>query len=436
VPAAKPGKVAVTSPNPYLSFLPVESNADYSAWQARMHTAAKQRVAQRAAQPAGLLQFTILQSEVEPVGVKGLNDTVGSAEAVPGFGTGSGDDSEADISGNLKGVAAPVGFTPLAEDEGDIGKASNSLLANDQSRMASSYIGDGPFGSDVLTFLPQGSSIEDDGTLLTSNVTGVVANTFYSVDAEIGGAAAQSSTGTGTGDFDLYRFVLTGTTKVVINAYRRAPDNSFRPILGIYNNVGTLVASFDDSFINGDIEVTANFGAGTWYVAVGGNLNFDGDPSDELLSNVTNSNSGPGAGSEGLYTLDLVSPSSGDFDFYRIDAVAFDVIDIEVDTDSYGGELDPIVAVYNSAGVMLAFNDDGANEGGTQPFDSQLTVPTGSRLRSASASRLPATTCRSSSTRVPARARSTSAPTRRRGTTSAFDTPSRWVTTVRSSSTT
>jgi hypothetical protein len=122
-----------STPNPYLSFLPVEAEPDYPYWRNKLH---EQGVARRKAmlaaqiQQYGSSQALIPIAESEPSGTKGLNDTYATAEYVSGFGSGAGSDAAADITGNLKPPTAPVGFTPLAEDEGDINKASPTGVVN------------------------------------------------------------------------------------------------------------------------------------------------------------------------------------------------------------------------------------------------------------------------------------------------------------------
>ena len=53
----------------------------------------------------------------------------------------------------------------------------------------------------------------------------------------------------------------------------------------------------------------------------------------------------------------LFGASSGDYDFYVISGVTASQI-ILVDVDTPVGNLDPVVGLYNSAGSLLAFNDD------------------------------------------------------------------------------
>ena len=83
--------------------------------------------------------------------------------------------------------------------------------------------------------------------------------------------------------------------------------------------------------------------------------------------------SGPGPGDEGLYTLTVTKSPSGDFDFYSVVAVAGDLIEVEIDTDPYGGLLDSVIVVYDSAGFPVALNDDDAGAGpGEVPWDSYV----------------------------------------------------------------
>ena len=52
--------------------------------------------------------------------------------------------------------------------------------------------------------------------------------------------------------------------------------------------------------------------------------------------------------------------AQGDFDFFRVDAVAGQEIIAEVDTDSVGAGLDSILGIYDASGNLLHHNDDGS----------------------------------------------------------------------------
>lgn len=71
----------LSSPNPYLSWLPDASPADYAAWQ--------QRMTERSATRRSTVDTEApVVREVEPPGVLGRNDTLATAQRVRDFGTG------------------------------------------------------------------------------------------------------------------------------------------------------------------------------------------------------------------------------------------------------------------------------------------------------------------------------------------------------------
>ena len=81
-------------PNPYLSFLPDGAEVDWSYWRARMDYEGRLRAAEMPAP-----ELTIEVVETEP------NDDLASAQVIPGFGTGDGEDSAADVTGSISGPA-------------------------------------------------------------------------------------------------------------------------------------------------------------------------------------------------------------------------------------------------------------------------------------------------------------------------------------------
>src|SRR5262249_43177661 len=72
-----------------------------------------------AGQRPGMGDPTLLRAvnEAEPPGTLGLNNTLSTAEYLPGFGTGPGDYSGADISGF---TYSPPRTISVAEDDGSI----------------------------------------------------------------------------------------------------------------------------------------------------------------------------------------------------------------------------------------------------------------------------------------------------------------------------
>ena len=86
---------ALNSPNPYLSFLPVESEPDYAAWRERLTDEGQSRHTFKsiaaAARPSAA-KLTIPYGESEPAGTNGQNDLRPNAKFIAGLGTGIGDD--------------------------------------------------------------------------------------------------------------------------------------------------------------------------------------------------------------------------------------------------------------------------------------------------------------------------------------------------------
>ena len=368
-------KAAVTSSNPWVSFLPVEVRPDYEGWRQRMNAESQKRAAarQQAAQMSGVSQFQINQNELEPANAKGMNDTTLTAEPVTGFGTGPGDDPSAIISGNLRVPPTPGVLVQDPEDEGSIPLATVTGLADESSQTVSANIGDGPFGSAQLNFLNTDFDTEDNGSITLADDTAMVPFDSILEDASIGDGP-QGSAGTATGDHDVYKVTVSGRKLIFVSV--DATDGAFRPTLTVYRSDGFVFEVLDDLSSPGSVQVFAEFTDGgsptDFYISVGGNINLDGDATDEGLSDPFDSDSGAGVGSEGTYSINIEFVPPGDFDFYGFDANFGDFFTFEVDTDPYGGVLDPIIALYDSTGLLLDLNDDGSGAG-TEPFDSFLS---------------------------------------------------------------
>ena len=294
--------------------------------------------------------------ETEPRGTEGQNDTQATAQFLRGFGTGPGDYAAADVRGSAES------FRPV-------------------------------------------TAHEDDGSIRRANPTGAVPGTAAIFDAEARiGDGPHGSAGTGSGDYDHY--ALPAQAGQLITAVVNAAwlGSTLDTALAIYSSTGTLVASNDDRFDN---EVYGSYpdsfirfpvpASDTYSVVVfGSGSGFQADPFDSA--------SGGGVGSEGFYRLDifldspvLVSPveddgaiplangtglragavgtafaratigdgphgssgtGTGDFDFYRVEAAAGQTIAVDTDTAVPLVGVDTAVGIYDSAGNLLAFNDD------------------------------------------------------------------------------
>lgn len=66
--------------------------------------------------------------------------------------------------------------------------------------------------------------------------------------------------------------------------------------------------------------------------------------------------------------------TSGDFDVYRLQGVAGQLLELAVDTDRPLADLDPIVALWSAAGEVIDLNDNLPGSGFLQSFDSYLAV--------------------------------------------------------------
>ena len=298
-----------------------------------------------------------LVGEIEPVGTSGQNNTPANAQFLPHFGTATGKDPSADITGVLRNLPTAI------------------------------------------------ASVEDNGSILLANPTGLVASDSgrVLVNGRIGDSL-HGSTGTAHGDYDHYRLAANAGQMITIDVDAALQGSTLDSVVGIYNSAGSLLASNDNEFDNSvygtNVDsflrfiVTSN---GAYSVVVfGAGHGFQSDP--------FNSASGTGAGSEGAYQLTILleSPTivssieddgaipianvigltpgvdgiafargeigdglhgsngtnTGDFDFYRIQAAAGQIISVDIDTPIQLGGLDSIAAIYDSAGNQLSFSDD------------------------------------------------------------------------------
>jgi Ca2+-binding RTX toxin-like protein len=296
-------------------------------------------------------------NEAEPPGTIGQNNVQVDAQFLPGFGTGPGEVAVADITG-------------------------------------------------VLNRLPRTiTAAEDDGSIQLGNATGMVAggSDWVVVSTRIGDGS-HGSAGNGSGDYDHYQVSASAGQLLTVDVNAEALGSTLDTIVGIYDSTGTLLASNDDEFNNPFYGATTDSflrfltpADDTYSVVVlGFGPGFQADPFDPA--------SGAGAGSEGVYELNivlrsllLVSPAeddgaiplanetgltagaeglvfatgvigdgphgssgtgTGDFDFYRVEAAAGQLISVDIDTTVPIIGLDPFFIIYDSAGNVLGFNDD------------------------------------------------------------------------------
>jgi hypothetical protein len=252
--------------NPYLSFLPAGAAPDLQAWNRWL---AAQGKAKRAAQAPTDLTALIVGGESES------NDMQATADAIPGFGTGAGEDPSADITGTVEAPPAPTIIGPFAEDNGAIPLAATTGLVSGAVVRTSGTIGDGPYGS----------------------------------------------AGTASGDYDF--FVITGVAagdEIVIDVDTPLPFCcDLDPYVGIRDSAGALLAFNDDDGINYDSYLAYTVpAAGTYYVTLGAYQS-------PWPTNPFDSSSGTGVTTEGTYDISIGLNSLAK-DFFSFDLEPGDVI--------------------------------------------------------------------------------------------------------------
>lgn len=259
-------------PNPYLSFLPTSEGVDVAAWQRWMEAEGDRR-ADRAddARRAAPNRPPVLVDESEPVGIRGGNDTVRTAQRVPGFGTSSGRNPRARLLGALSPSAVEAEpIAPNAEDDGALPLARDTGIAPTGGAVSTSgRIGDGPHGR----------------------------------------------AGSGTGDFDWYQ-VRAGAGRSV--AVELEPKGNLFPVVFLYDDTGSIlqIAVGGEEGIRWAVRTDA-----TYHVVVAGIPSFQNDPSDPA--------SGDGAGTEGRYDL-TISVAEDDVDHYAVDLRRGDIVGASV----------------------------------------------------------------------------------------------------------
>ncbi len=258
--------------NPYLAYLPPGTAPDFEYWDLQVSYLSHQRRQERekAARLSGLPYAASAESESEP------NDTQSGANFLD-FGTGGGDRSAIDIFGGVtrRDDLVEDVLDPLLhqEDDGSIGSATPIPVTANRTMRINGTVGDGPFGS----------------------------------------------SGTGSGDFDLFQVSNLSAGRNLIMQV----DTSGSPldsIVFVLDSSGSLLAFSIQRFSGTATENSLAFRvpeSGTYYVAMTGYPSF--------LFNPFDSSSGSGAGSEGSYEL-TVGIDIFDGDFFSFDLEAGDIV--------------------------------------------------------------------------------------------------------------
>lgn len=272
------------SPNPFLAFLPAEVTPDFEYWTEAL--APDGRSESSVPQPG---QF-VASTESEP------NDATASADVISGFGTSSGSDPIAEISGRIGPVPVAATFT---EPNDAIGEAVDTGLAPGQAFRYTSTIGDGPYGA----------------------------------------------AGTGTGDMDFFAVDLTAGETLNVDTTSVLPGSGIidlDPFVALYGATGTLLAVNDDKS-SSDYDSYLHVAApadGTYYVALMGRSQSAMVLGDILPADPTVPGTGPGDDNQGTYAL-TITRGPDDLDLFAVDLAPGDVVSVEGRTGLDVQVLDP-----------------------------------------------------------------------------------------------
>ncbi|MGH3385405.1 MAG: hypothetical protein ACRDO1_12550 [Nocardioidaceae bacterium] len=311
-PGAKP-----SGANPYLALVPDPSKVDFAGWKKYLKAQSKAKAATRDRLQTDVERQSatadpLLVDEDEPAGVRGSNDETATAQSVPQFGTAKGRNPLARIVGTMSPEAVTSEEVPAsAEDDGAIPLAAKTGIGTTRDGISTTgTVGDGPHGS--------GGSGSGDFD-------------FYAVDG-IAGEALTVDITTTTGDLD--------------------------SIVAVFDDTGELIALNDD-FDGFDSLLTHVFDAdGAYTVMVAGFPSLPDDPTDSA--------SGPGAGTEGPYNLEITMGET-DVDVYAMRLREGDVLGASV-----AGEAAELT-IYDPASL----NVHGSMQDATFIYPAQSPLPGG-----------------------------------------------------------
>jgi hypothetical protein len=302
-------------PDPFLSLLPDPSSVDMYSWKASLgaRSAAREAKIQRSGVRSLAATTRLLVDEAEPDAAFGVNDTPATAQRIPAFGSGRRAAAAAEIRGTLAPLPTPTQFASPAEDNGSIPLAGDARLRTGRATQTTGVIGDGPHGS----------------------------------------------SGDKSGDSDFYAVHAAAGQKLIVDA--RANGSGLDTVVALWDAGGHVVALNDDRE-SGDLDSLLTVrvpAAGDYYVSVSGYYSLLRDPFD--------SGSGPGAESEGAYSVTFALDAT-DVDYYAVRLRPGDVL-----SGSVSGSA-PRMTVYapGSGGVQEVFGSS-QDASAIYPLASPLT---------------------------------------------------------------
>ena len=284
-----PDEVVPRIPNPYLSLLPKVPAGAYDAWSEYRHKQAMREVNRSAA--------ATIPSALEVIQEREENDTLATAQ--------------------------PIDLNSRSEQ--------NRLLIQ------------GVSGADTITFSEKFLfGKEDDGSIpLANEVTFDEIFQTVTYIAAIGDGPF-GTLGTGSGDHDFYEVALEEGQVLEIRTTTPEPLADLDPVVIVFDENGQFLAfNIEISFDNYDnfLKFTAP-SDGQYFVSIFG---FG----SSLLEDINDSGSGLGAGSEGLYKLELTLLEETDADFFTFQLEKGDVFGAAIT-----GRSQPRLSVFTKDGEL------------------------------------------------------------------------------------
>lgn len=179
------------------------------------------------------------------------------------------------------------------------------------------------------------------------------------------------------GDADWFGITLIANTIYTINLDSASGSSLYDPYLRLYNSAGTLIAYDDDSGIGLNSQLTfVPSTTGRYFLGASGSSLFSTQTGRYNLS-VSAGTTIVDDYSADTRTTGSIAPgssiagrieTSGDKDWFSVRLTAGTTYSIQLDAASTSGLSDPYLRLYNSAGVLLRYDDDSGSG-----LNSQLT---------------------------------------------------------------
>ena len=294
-------------------------------------------------------------------------------------------DAQGDFVATGTGEVSTITFNATA------GATYYAVAGSDVDRQGNGVV---PVGQTGAYTLEIGTAVnvepfEPNDSITQSYDTGLSGTGSTTLSAFIG----DGEFGTTSGDYDYFSLSANAGQTISINTLADSLGTGLDTFVGLYDSLGTLVASNDDNGSSLDSSLSYDVqGAGEYYAVVQGYGNgFASDPFtpgtgggvgstgeyDVAFSISGGVNIGPfepndsitqaydtGLSGSGSTTLSAFigdgefGTTSGDYDYFSLSANAGQTISINTLADSLGTGLDTFVGLYDSLGTLIASDDD------------------------------------------------------------------------------